>query len=89
MDPIHPTSLSMPQQRMSNFSTLLLPRAGTSLILSPSGEGGEYMLHCREHSLFPHPGWDRAHLQKDKGRWRRAMQELKEEETQPGKKLPG
>lgn len=87
MDPTHPTSLSEPQQRMSNFSMLLLPRAGTT-----EGMHQSYplsWLRCREHFSFLHSGWDRAHLQEDKGRWRRVMQELREEETQADKSYLG
>lgn len=76
MDPIHPTSLPVPQpashDRPPNTSPTLGRHRGGHTPAQPSLLGkGERTLHCREHFPFPHPGWDRAQLQEDKGRWRK------------------
>lgn len=61
-------------------------RASPSFLL---GRGVNAHCTASEHFPFLHPGWDQAQLQEDKGRWRRVMQEFKEEETQPDKSYLG
>lgn len=62
---------------MTDLPTLLLPWAGTAEGTHQpnpaSWGGGERTPHCREHFPCPHPGWDGAQLQEDKGRWRKGM----------------